>query len=118
MSRYLFIRRLRGPAFLLLVGVNALLAQADILGWSRSWPFYLILAGVLSLAERVALASAGSPAASWRGGWPQQPVAGAGPGAPAPAAPQNAAAPVAGASTALVASRWQEIEKGKEGGQS
>ncbi len=57
MSRYILIRRLRGPAFLLLVGVNALLAQAHILGWSQSWPFYLILAGVISLAERAALAT-------------------------------------------------------------
>ncbi len=56
MNRYILIRRLRGPAFLLLVGVNALLAQAHILGWSQSWPFYLILAGVISLAERAALA--------------------------------------------------------------
>ena len=52
MSRYILIRRLRGPAFLLLVGINALLAQAHILGWSESWPFYLILAGVISLAVR------------------------------------------------------------------
>jgi hypothetical protein len=56
-SRYILIRRLRGPAFLLLVGINALLAQAHILGWSQSWPFYLILAGVISLAERAALAT-------------------------------------------------------------
>ena len=34
MNRYILIRRLRGPAFLLLVGVNALLAQSHILGWS------------------------------------------------------------------------------------
>jgi hypothetical protein len=59
MNRYILIRRLRGPAFLLLVGINALLAQTHILGWSRSWPFYLILAGVIALAERAALASAG-----------------------------------------------------------
>jgi hypothetical protein len=56
MNRYILIRRLRGPAFLLLVGINALLAQAHVIGWSRSWPFYLILAGVLALAERAALA--------------------------------------------------------------
>jgi len=59
MSRYLLIRRLRGPAFLLLVGVMALLAQAGILGWSRSWPLFLILAGLLLLAERAALAAEG-----------------------------------------------------------
>jgi len=54
MSRYVMIRRLRGPAFLLLVGVLALLNQADILSWGKSWPFFLILAGLLVLAERAA----------------------------------------------------------------
>jgi hypothetical protein len=57
MNRYILIRRLRAPAFLLLVGVIALLAQADILSWGQSWPLFLILAGVLLLAERAALAS-------------------------------------------------------------
>jgi hypothetical protein len=61
MNRYLLIRRLRGPAFLLLVGVIALLAQADILSWGQSWPLFLILAGLLLLAERAALAGEGYP---------------------------------------------------------
>jgi hypothetical protein len=55
------IRRLRGPAFLLLVGVIALLNQADILSWGHAWPLFLILAGVLLLAERAALATEGYP---------------------------------------------------------
>jgi hypothetical protein len=59
MNHYIMIRRLRGPAFLLLVGMLALLNQANILSWGRSWPFFLILAGVLALAERLALTSAG-----------------------------------------------------------
>ena len=66
MNRYFLIRRLRGPAFLLLVGMNALLAQAHILGWGQSWPLYLILAGVLLLAERAALAGGGD--APWFSG--------------------------------------------------
>lgn len=61
MNRYILIRRLRGPAFLLLVGVIALLAQANILSWGQSWPLFLILAGVLLLAERAALAGEGYP---------------------------------------------------------
>ncbi len=61
MSRYILIRRLWAPAFLLLVGVMALLAQANILGWSQSWPLFLILAGVLMLAERAVLAAEGYP---------------------------------------------------------
>lgn len=58
MNSWLMIRRLRGPAFLLLVGVTALLNQWDILSFGRSWPLYLILLGILSLAERAALSQA------------------------------------------------------------
>jgi len=64
MNHYIMIRRLRGPAFLLLVGVLALLNQLDILSWGESWPLFMILAGVLLLAERAAL---------WTGGYPQGP---------------------------------------------
>ena len=78
MSRYIMIRRLRGPAFLLLVGALALLNQADILSWGKSWPFFLILAGLLKLAERAAMAS--------EGGYPPYP------GSPYPGAPDYRAA--------------------------
>lgn len=54
MNRWLLIRRLRGPAFLLLFGITALLHEWHILSFSQSWPLYLVLAGVLSLAERAA----------------------------------------------------------------
>ncbi|MGD0829341.1 MAG: DUF5668 domain-containing protein [Terracidiphilus sp.] len=68
MSRYIMIRRLRGPAFLLLVGALALLNQTGVIGWGKSWPFFLILAGVLQLAERAALASEGcTPVATYPG---------------------------------------------------
>jgi hypothetical protein len=112
MSRYMMIRRLRGPAFLLLVGVIALLAQAHILGWSKSWPLYLILAGVLQLAERTALAA--------EGGYPPSPYPGAPYGAPvnpsAPAGtPQNPAQPSTGA---IVPAYSHEIERDPNGGQS
>ncbi len=58
MNSWLLIRRLRGPAFLILVGITALLNQWGVLSFSRSWPLYLILAGVIGLAERAALAVA------------------------------------------------------------
>jgi Domain of unknown function (DUF5668) len=58
MNSWLLIRRLRGPAFIILVGITALLNQWGVLSFSRSWPLYLILAGVLGLAERAALAVA------------------------------------------------------------
>jgi hypothetical protein len=108
MNRYILIRRLRGPAFLLLVGVNALLAQANILGWSESWPFYLILAGVLLLAERAALAADGYPQ------YPGTPYAGGNP----QSAGQDAAGQQAGtAETALIPKRHQGFEDDPNGGQ-
>lgn len=81
MSRYILIRRLRGPAFLLLVGVIALLNQADILSWGRAWPLFLILAGVLLLAERAAFSSDGYtsyPGVPYAGAPPQTPPEAAG----------------------------------------
>jgi hypothetical protein len=119
-NRYILIRRLRGPAFLLLVGINALLAQAHIIGWSRSWPFYLILAGVMALAERAALAAdegnvtqtpyPGSP-------YPGSPY----PGSPYPGAPYpGAAAPQSPApeSTSIVPAHSHDFGNDPNGGQS
>ena len=54
MNRWIMLRRLRAPAFLLLFGLTALLNQWDILSFGQSWPLYLILAGVFALAERAA----------------------------------------------------------------
>jgi len=73
MNHYIMIRRLRGPAYLLLVGALALLNQADILSWGKSWPLFLILAGVLLLAERAALATGGGVP---QGPFPGQPFGG------------------------------------------
>jgi len=96
-----------------------LLAQANIIGWGHSWPFYLILAGVLALAERAALATDGDyPPAPYPGTYP--PPGGPYPGAPYQAAPAPAApVPQAPAepSTAIVpANHDYEIER--NGGQS
>jgi hypothetical protein len=110
MNRYLLIRRLYGPAFLLLVGVNALLNEAGILSWGRSWPLYLILAGVLKLAERAALASEesyGDPLS-----YPGPPVPYPGQPAPAPSAAPSATAE----STAIVATPTYELTKHEDGG--
>jgi hypothetical protein len=58
MNRWLLIRRLRWPAFIILFGITALLNQWGLLSLRRSWPLYLILAGLLMLAERAALLGA------------------------------------------------------------
>ncbi len=54
MNRWYQLRRMRGAAYLILVGVLALLNQWHIMTWDQSWPMFLILAGLLSLAERAA----------------------------------------------------------------
>jgi hypothetical protein len=111
MSRYIMIRRLRGPAFLLLVGALAMLNQADILHWGKSWPFFLILAGVLALAERTAMAAEGYPPVSYPGApYPGAPY----PGAADPAAGQPPAQP----GTSMVPAHSQDTGNDPEGGQS
>ncbi len=108
MSRYIMIRRLRVPGFLLLIGVLALLSQANILGWDKSWPLILILAGVQALAEHAALNA--------EGGYPPYP------GMPYPGAIDPRAAtgvpPYPGQPTAIIADDPQSIGKNHEGGQS
>jgi len=54
MNRYIFLHRIKGPAMILVFGVTALLDQWNILSYSRSWPLYLIVLGLLQLAERAA----------------------------------------------------------------
>jgi hypothetical protein len=107
MNRYIFIRRLRGPAILLLFGTILLMHEAGLLDfWSLFFPLLLILIGVLKLAERAALAAAGDDAYAN----PQYPY-----GAVNPAAPGVVAQPQPG--TSIVPAGTQEFGKG-EGGQS
>ena len=128
MNRYIMIRRLRGPAFLLLVGVIALLNQADILSWGHAWPLFLILAGVLALAERAAGPGSAIPPYP-DGSYPGGPNPGApypppypgapyqGPpyqGQPYPGAPATPAAP----GTSIVPTHNDEFGRGPNGGQS
>ena len=90
MNRYILIRRLRGPAFLLLLGIIALLHQTGVVYhfWHLFWPLALILWGVLLLAERAALEMEGYPQvypdAQYPGAYPPGPVPGSGPIPPNP----------------------------------
>ncbi len=123
MNRYILIRRLRGPAFLLLVGVIALLSEAHILSWGRSWPLYLILAGVLLLAERAALAAEDYPpppysSSPYSGGpYPGAPYPGSVSGSASGPADPNAPQPPAQPGSAIVPSRPQDFGSGSTGGQ-
>ena len=112
MNRYILIRRLKGPAVLLLLGIVALLHQADLVSWKLFVPLLLILLGVLQLAERMSLATETE--------YPPAPYPGAPyPGVPYAGAVNPAAGPVVtqpGAS--IVAAHDDEFERDKNGGQS
>jgi hypothetical protein len=92
MSRYVLIRRLRGPVFLLLVGILALLAQAHIFSLSKSWPICLIFWGVISLVERVALSKEGGYQRAVYPGACCAPASNQTPGAPYPESSSASAA--------------------------
>lgn len=95
MNRWLMIRRLRGPAFLLMFGITALLHQWDILSFGQSWPLYLVLAGVLSLAERAAFAQPDvmQPPPPYAGTYPPPPPPSGWPAAAGPQAPGTGIVP-------------------------
>lgn len=107
MNRYILIRRLRGPAILLLFGTILLMHEAGLLDfWSLFFPLLLILIGVLKLAERAALAAAGDEAYANT----QYPYGTVNPAAPVAAQPQPG--------TAIVPAGAPDYGKGPEGGQS
>ena len=112
MSRYILIRRLRGPAFLLLIGVVALLHQTGVVthGWRLFWPLALILWGVLLLAERAALEMEGYPDPYGGAPYPGGPVA------PGQSGAQPGTAP-ASTSTSIVPATPDDYQRGSNGGQ-
>ncbi|HZU10015.1 MAG TPA: hypothetical protein VFA02_08920 [Pseudacidobacterium sp.] len=88
MNQYFFLQRITGPAMILTFGITALLDEWHILGYGKSWPLYLIVLGVIKLAQRAALLNAEPPAYPP----PYAPPAAPPPPGPGPAA-VNAAPP-------------------------
>lgn len=72
MNGYLFLRRMRGPIFLLTFGVTAILDVYTGIDYTRSWPLYLIVWGVLKLAENAILVQ-NPPPPPGTPGYPQYP---------------------------------------------
>lgn len=54
------MRAARGAVWLVLIGLLLLLNDFHILRWYRSWPLFIIVAGVLALLERVVWSSSSS----------------------------------------------------------
>ena len=87
MNQYIFLQRIQGPALLLTFGVCALLDQWDVMNFGRSWPLYLIVLGIIKLAQRAALATAEPPPYQPGYGYPGYQPVGVAPGAPVSAPP-------------------------------
>jgi hypothetical protein len=75
MNSWLLLRRLRGPSYIILAGITALLHQWHILSFGRSWPLYLILAGIFGLAERWVIVAAPPAPTGYPAAWEPQPYA-------------------------------------------
>lgn len=111
MNRYILIRRLRGPALLLLIGLVALLHSTGVIHsfWHWFWPFLFILLGVLLLAERASLAN--------DDGYPDWPYGGA--PNPNPMNPGGTGVPpYPGQGTAIVPAAQQNPGRDPDGGKS
>ena len=70
MNQYMFLRRMRGPIFLLVFGITAILAEYTSIGYGESWPLYIIAWGILKLAENAILAQNPPPPPSQMPGYP------------------------------------------------
>ena len=65
--RIRLFRAARGAVWLMLLGVIFFLADFDILPWSRSWPLFLILAGVMAFLERAVYSGVSAPVYGYPG---------------------------------------------------
>jgi hypothetical protein len=70
MNQYLFLRRMRGPIFLLVFGITAILDEYTSVGYGMSWPLYIIAWGILQLAENAILAQNPPPPPGQIPGYP------------------------------------------------
>ena len=86
--RLRLFRAARGSVWVILVGVLFLLDNFHILSWGRSWPLFIIVAGVMTFAQRSVYSAAAIPPY----GYPT-PVAPVAPEPPPPAVTSTAIVP-------------------------
>ena len=117
MNRYILIRRLRGPAILLLIGLIALLHSTGLVHsfWRWFWPLLLIGLGVMLLAERAMLAADGGYTGWPYGGTPDQHAVNPG---GSMGVPTYQGQPPAGQPTGIVPPSSNDFGKDHDGGQS
>lgn len=80
MNQYVFLRRMRGPIFLLVFGITAILDEYTRIGYGMSWPLYIIAWGILGMAENAILAQNPPPPPGQIPGYPPGPGYGSYPG--------------------------------------
>ena len=72
------LRALRGSIWLILFGILALLNSFRLASWNYSWPWIIIVAGLMMLLERIvaqtAAAAVPTPAPAYVEGWDDPPV--------------------------------------------
>ncbi|WP_348268102.1 B-box zinc finger protein [Edaphobacter paludis] len=56
--KFRLFHALRGSIWIMLVGVLFLLDSSHILSWGRSWPLFIIVAGVMAVLQRAAFSAA------------------------------------------------------------
>jgi hypothetical protein len=56
--KYRLFHALRGAIWIVLIGVLFLLDSSHILSWGRSWPLFIIVAGIMAFLQRAAFSAA------------------------------------------------------------
>lgn len=81
--RFRLFHALRGAIWIILVGVLFLLDSFHILSWGRSWPLFIIVAGLMAIFQRATYSAAAATATPYS----YAPPAASGPPPPSPAPP-------------------------------
>lgn len=56
--KFRLFHALRGAIWIILIGVLFLLDSSHILSWGRSWPLFIIVAGVMAVLQRATFSAA------------------------------------------------------------